>query len=110
MDKIELQVNGMTCGSCAASVTRALQQVPGVTAVDVDLPGGLVRVQADGEAPMRPAVTGALVAALAAAGYPAAPTGQRAVSPAPASAPSHCGGAGKHDPMGQRSGGCCCGH
>jgi len=27
----------MSCGGCVASVTRALQQVPGVTEVQVDL-------------------------------------------------------------------------
>jgi copper chaperone CopZ len=110
MDNIELQVKGMTCRSCVASVTRALQKVPGVTGVDVDLPSGLVQVRVDGEVPMPPAVTAALVAALAAAGYSAAPTRQGAVSPAPGSTPSQCGGTDKHDQAGQRSRGCCCGH
>ncbi len=32
-----LPVEGMSCGGCVASVTRALQQVPGVTEVQVDL-------------------------------------------------------------------------
>src|SRR3990172_1930606 len=34
-EKLELTVRGMTCDSCALHVTRALQSVPGVQAVDV---------------------------------------------------------------------------
>jgi len=34
---VTLPVEGMSCGGCVASVTRALQQVPGVTEVQVDL-------------------------------------------------------------------------
>ena len=30
-------VDGMTCGGCVRSVTRAVSQVPGVTKVDVSL-------------------------------------------------------------------------
>lgn len=31
MDKLTMQITGMTCGHCVAGVTRALQGVPGVT-------------------------------------------------------------------------------
>ena len=31
MDKLTMQIAGMTCGHCVAGVTRALQGVPGVT-------------------------------------------------------------------------------
>lgn len=33
-------VTGMTCGHCANAVTEELQQVPGVTDVNVDLQAG----------------------------------------------------------------------
>lgn len=66
MSTIDLQVEGMSCGSCVNHVTQALQPLPGVRGVEVDLPSGRVRVSgglAQGSAP--------LLSALADAGYPA---------------------------------------
>lgn len=40
----ELKVDGMTCGGCAASVTRALQALDAKADVSVDLPGKTVKV------------------------------------------------------------------
>ncbi|WP_157254364.1 heavy-metal-associated domain-containing protein [Nonomuraea typhae] len=42
-------VTGMTCGHCVASVKEEVGEVPGVTAVEVDLASGRVEVtgQAD---------------------------------------------------------------
>ena len=57
-------VTGMTCGHCVAAVTEEVSAVPGVTAVDVDLPSGRVTVTADAEPD--PA---ALAAAVDEAGY-----------------------------------------
>ena len=37
MEKTVLKVNGMTCGHCSMSVTRALKKVPGVVEADVNL-------------------------------------------------------------------------
>ncbi|MFD1152047.1 heavy-metal-associated domain-containing protein [Saccharothrix hoggarensis] len=37
-------VTGMTCGHCVASVTEEVTKIEGVTAVDVDLPTGAVKV------------------------------------------------------------------
>lgn len=37
MDKIVLNIEGMTCGHCKAAVEDALKTVPGVTSVTVDL-------------------------------------------------------------------------
>ncbi len=37
MRTFSLPVDGMTCGGCAAAVTKALQKVPGVLRVDVNL-------------------------------------------------------------------------
>lgn len=64
MSTIDLQVQGMTCGSCVRHVNQALTAIAGVDRVEVDLNSGLVRVEgnADGTA---------LIAALDDAGYPA---------------------------------------
>lgn len=40
----ELKVEGMTCGGCVRSVTKAVQSIDGNAKVDVDLPGKGVRV------------------------------------------------------------------
>ncbi|TDD61937.1 copper chaperone [Actinomadura darangshiensis] len=37
-------VTGMTCGHCVSSVTEEVQEITGVTGVDVDLPSGKVTV------------------------------------------------------------------
>lgn len=42
-----LKVTGMTCGGCVQSVTRALQAVAGVDAVQVNLTTGEASVQYD---------------------------------------------------------------
>jgi copper chaperone CopZ len=47
---IEIQVTGMSCQHCVAAVTHALEAVPGVTGVGVDLDSGLARVQGEAEA------------------------------------------------------------
>ncbi|WP_430780388.1 heavy-metal-associated domain-containing protein [Actinoplanes sp. G11-F43] len=40
-------VKGMTCSHCVQSVTEELSALPGVTAVEVDLPSGGVTVASD---------------------------------------------------------------
>ena len=40
VDRLELDVQGMTCDGCVNSVKRALSRVPGVKSVDVDLKSG----------------------------------------------------------------------
>ncbi|RAI55225.1 heavy-metal-associated domain-containing protein, partial [Roseicella frigidaeris] len=40
-----LAIGGMTCGSCANAVHRALSCVPGVVSVEVDLAAGRALVQ-----------------------------------------------------------------
>ena len=42
-------VAGMTCEHCVWSVTEEVSEVPGVTAVEVDLAGGRMTVQGDVE-------------------------------------------------------------
>ena len=60
-------VAGMSCGHCKAAVTEELEQVAGVTGVDVDLEAGRVLVTGDG------LDDAALLAAIEDAGYEAAP-------------------------------------
>jgi copper chaperone len=39
---MEIIVKGMSCGHCAAAVTKALEALPGVSGVQVDLTSGRV--------------------------------------------------------------------
>ena len=61
-------VTGMTCGHCAAAVTKEVSKLDGVTRVDIDLPSGLVTVDSD-----RPVDRVAFAAAIDEAGYDLAP-------------------------------------
>ncbi len=96
MNTIDLEVKGMSCGSCVKHVTQVLQEMTGVSNVEVDLSSGHVRV--NGEFPRG---SDPLASALTEAGYPArlatgsAPVGQ------PKTSGCHAGNTGK--------GGCCCG-
>ena len=45
---LDLTVEGMTCGSCAARVQRTLERQQGVSRADVNFATGLVRVHSDG--------------------------------------------------------------
>ncbi|NYG54759.1 heavy-metal-associated domain-containing protein [Nocardioides perillae] len=57
-------VTGMTCGHCVASVTEEVEELDGVTAVDVDLASGAVTVTSE-----QPLDDAAVRAAVAEAGY-----------------------------------------
>lgn len=41
------EIAGMTCGHCVESVTKAMQDLPGVTKVEVDLASGQVELTSD---------------------------------------------------------------
>jgi copper ion binding protein len=43
----EYTVSGMTCGHCVASVTEEVREIAGVTAVEVDLASGSVKVTSE---------------------------------------------------------------
>lgn len=62
---VTLPIQGMTCRGCVANVEQALQGLPGVEGVAVDLPAKLATVRFD------PTLTGPaqMAAAVAAAGY-----------------------------------------
>lgn len=47
MQNITLNIDGMTCGGCAKSVTRVLSDLAGVASVDVDWQNGTAQVQFD---------------------------------------------------------------
>ena len=55
-------VTGMTCEHCVRSVSEEISEIPGVTAVEVDLASGRVTVQGDAD-------DDAVRAAVAEAGY-----------------------------------------
>ena len=57
-------VEGMTCEHCVRSVTEEVSDVPGVTAVDVDLGSGRLTVSAE-----QPVDDAAVRAAVSEAGY-----------------------------------------
>jgi copper chaperone CopZ len=59
MQTIDLDVQGMTCSSCVKHVSKALQALPGVDAVAVDLASGHVKVTTSA-----PVTSAALIAAL----------------------------------------------
>jgi len=86
---VAIRVTGMSCGHCANTIRQAVSTLAGVDRVDVDVAGGIVTVDGDGDA-------AAISAAIADAGY----TPQGAVSP-----PSR--------PLlpiaGSSDNGCCCG-
>lgn len=42
-----LKVEGMSCNHCKMAVEKALKDLPGVSGVEVDLSGGLVKVTYD---------------------------------------------------------------
>ncbi len=65
MTTLEFTVTGMTCQHCVASVTEEVSEVPGVSAVDVDLASGALRVTGDDVAEEQ------VRAAVAEAGYTA---------------------------------------
>lgn len=96
MQTIELNVQGMTCGGCVKHVTKALQSVPGVTQVDVDLASGRARVQGH-----LPSGAEALIAALAQEDYPATVALGAATTTAAKQAAGCQGKSGSQ-------GGCCC--
>lgn len=48
---IDITVQGMTCGGCASKVRTALTETDGITAADIDVATGAVKVHTDGTVP-----------------------------------------------------------
>ena len=63
---ITFDVTGMTCENCVQHVTKAVQAIPGVTAVKVDLASNSAKVEGAFD-------DGTIVAAIEEEGYEAAP-------------------------------------
>ena len=68
VSKVNLTVDGMTCGGCAVTVEQALLKVPGVIAVSVSYEEGRAVVTLDSA---NPASTNNLIAAVNWTGYTA---------------------------------------
>jgi copper chaperone len=49
MDKIEFNVEGMTCGGCVKSIQNALSSHPGVDEATADLESGKVSIAFDSQ-------------------------------------------------------------
>ena len=64
MSEITYSVEGMTCDHCARAVTTEVSNIPGVTAVEVDVSTGAVKVSS-----VDPVDEGAFRAAIEEAGY-----------------------------------------
>ena len=60
METVTMNVSGMTCGGCVASVTRVLKAVPGVESVDVTLQPGQATVRYDAAKVAVPALKDAI--------------------------------------------------
>ncbi|WP_404289623.1 heavy-metal-associated domain-containing protein [Glutamicibacter arilaitensis] len=66
-NNITLKIEGMTCGHCVSSVTEELQEIPGVSNVEVDLVVGGASTATI--ATNEPVANSALEAAVVEAGY-----------------------------------------
>jgi copper chaperone len=62
--RLHVTVDGMTCQHCVMSVTEEIEEIPGVTGVEVVLDGGSVTVLAD-----RAVERAEIAAAVTEAGY-----------------------------------------
>ncbi len=69
-ERIDLVIEGMGCEGCVQAVRTALEKVPGVRAVQVDLAAGRATVEHER------VEAAALVRAVEKAGYDARPAGQ----------------------------------
>lgn len=69
-ERVDLVIEGMGCEGCVQAVRTALEKVPGVRVVQVDLAAGRATVEHER------AEVAALVRAIEKAGYDARPAGQ----------------------------------
>ena len=60
MENATINVSGMTCEGCVASVTRVLKALPGVEQVDVSLAAGSANVRYDAARTNVPAMRSAI--------------------------------------------------
>ena len=82
MQKEKFTVTGMTCAACSAHVEKAVKQVPGVCSVNVNLLGGSMVVEHEGDS--QP-----IIDAVVKAGYGASLPQTNAAAPAAPARPNH---------------------
>ena len=63
MERIELKVEGMTCGGCVNSVQNALNQRNGIRSATADLDSGTVTVEFDSAIIQQPVIAAAIAEA-----------------------------------------------
>ena len=63
MERIELKVEGMTCGGCINSVQNALNQRNGIRSATADLDSGIVTVEFDSAIIQQPVIAAAITEA-----------------------------------------------
>ena len=63
MERIELKVEGMTCGGCVNSVQNALNQRNGIRSATADLDSGIVTVEFDSAIIQQPVISEAITEA-----------------------------------------------
>ena len=63
MERIELKVEGMTCGGCVNSVQNALNQRNGIRSAAADLDSGIVTVEFDSAIIQQPVIAAAITEA-----------------------------------------------
>ena len=61
MEKVEIKVEGMTCGGCVKSIQNALNGRKGVDNAVADLEAGTVAIEFDGKLIQRTALEQAIV-------------------------------------------------
>jgi copper chaperone len=61
MEKVELKVEGMTCGGCVKSIQNALTARKGVNSAVADLEAGTVAIEFDGKVIQRSVLEQAIV-------------------------------------------------
>ncbi len=68
-DRLHISIDGMSCAGCASAAERALLDVPGVAAAEVNFALASAEVTADAGSAADPALAGKLASALRDAGY-----------------------------------------
>ncbi len=63
MERIELKVEGMTCGGCVNSVQNALNRIDGISSAIADLDSGIVTVEFDSAIIQQPVIAAAITEA-----------------------------------------------
>lgn len=99
MESVYLKIDGMSCGSCVNTVTKALAAIRGVASVGVSLVEGAARIEGTG------LVVPDIETAVSDTGYDAKVLNEAAAHPEASGEAARSRGCGS----GTVLGGCCCG-